>query len=204
MKAGTKSLIFGVHQIFWHPISVFIAWCELYGLPNWKEAICIIIHDWGYWGCSEMEGSEGENHPEYAAHITHQLLDSEVWIELPETETRSKGWKVLQKRTEYRDLCLYHSRSMAKKRGVEPSKLCWADKLSIKYDPWWFYLLRAKLSGEIKELRHIAATLETIPESATDREWYEWARARMINRAYTRNPMPPYDENNPDIHKVKS
>ena len=46
-------------------------------------------------------------------------------------------------------LVLLHSRRYAKVHGLEPSKLCWADKLSIMYDPEWFYLLRARASGEL-------------------------------------------------------
>ena len=41
------------------------------------------------------------------------------------------------------ELCLYHSRHFAKTADAEPSRLCWADKLSILYEPWWLYLPRA-------------------------------------------------------------
>jgi len=47
MKVGTKSLLWGVHQIFWHPLTVTLAWRELYKKwPSWKEFVCIFIHDW--------------------------------------------------------------------------------------------------------------------------------------------------------------
>ncbi|MCK5235828.1 MAG: hypothetical protein KAR06_02490, partial [Deltaproteobacteria bacterium] len=59
---GTKSLLFGVHQFIWHPITVLIAWCKLYGWPTWPELVCIIVHDWGYWGKPNMDGPEGEKH----------------------------------------------------------------------------------------------------------------------------------------------
>lgn len=32
-----------------------------------------------------------------------------------------------------------------------PSKLCYADKLALALEPWWLYLPRVMLTGEIKE-----------------------------------------------------
>lgn len=40
---------------------------------------------------------------------------------------------------------------MAKKYGILYSRLCVADKLAIALEPWWLYLPRVILSGEIKE-----------------------------------------------------
>ena len=75
MQVGTKSLLFGVHQIFWHPLTVTLAWKELYKTwPSWKEFVCIFIHDWGYWGCPNMDGEEGENHPVWAAKFAAKYL----------------------------------------------------------------------------------------------------------------------------------
>ncbi len=154
MKVGTKTLLFGVHQFIWHPITVLFAWIKLYGWPTWEELVCIFIHDWGYWGCSNIDGDEGERHPEGAAQIALYLL----------------GHKA-----EY--LCLFHSRNYARQYNVEPSKLCWADKLSIIYDPWWLYLPRAWLSGELREYRLKAADSGAVPLSASNREWYLWFRS---------------------------
>lgn len=159
LPVGRRSLLWGVHQFLWHPITVARAWIALYGRwPTWREAVCIVIHDWGYWFTSNMDGEEGERHPEFGARIAGRLF----------------GRK-------YHDLVLYHSRHYVKRENerrtrwaelknaclaaigktsirmepamVKPSPLCWADKLSICYDPPWFYLLRARLSGEIKEYR---------------------------------------------------
>lgn len=156
LKVGTKSLLFGVHQIIWHPITVLVAWIKLYGRPTWKELICIIIHDWGYWGSPNMDGEEGERHPEFAAKIAGKLFGDE-----------------------YYDLCLLHSRHYARNAKREPSKLCWADKLSILYDPWWLYLPRSIMSGELKEYRRIAAVTGFIPPVASNREWFMWIRDRL-------------------------
>ena len=157
MKTGTKSLLFGVHQVLWHPLTVFLAWMSLYGWPNWKDIICIIIHDWGYWQSPNMDGAEGEKHPEFAARLAGMLFG----------ET-------------YRDLCLLHSRHYSRQLIREPSKLCWADKLSALYEPTWFYLFRARLSGELFEYRKVAAEGGFFPLSSTDKEWFIWVRARLI------------------------
>lgn len=153
MNVGTKSLLFGVHQFLWHPITVLIAWWKLYGRPDWKEVVCILIHDWGYWGSPNMDGEEGERHPELAADIALALFGVYHYF-----------------------LCLLHSRHLARSLRKQPSRLCWADKLSILYDPWWFYLPRAWLSGELKEYRKLAADAGFVPLSASHREWFAWAR----------------------------
>jgi hypothetical protein len=163
MKIGTKSLLFGVHQFIWHPITVYIAWVELFGLPNFKETICIIIHDWGYWGSPNMDGYEGKQHPELGANIANALFGAE-----------------------YRHLCLYHSRHYARKCKVNPSKLCWADKLSIKYDPGWFYLLRAKLSEELKEYRKIAHNSGQCSIEHSNKMWFKWIRSYLCRSAVDR------------------
>lgn len=184
MNTGTKSLLFGVHQIVWHPITVFLAWCELYGLPNWKELVCIVIHDWGYWGSPNMDGAEGEKHPEYAAKVASFWLDTN-FEKVFETERKTgifltkEELKALEP-TEWKwhYFCLLHSRHYAKRHHMIPSRLCWADKLSIKYDPWWFYLPRAWLSGELKEYRALHAGMGE--DFKTHREWYFWASGRAI------------------------
>lgn len=146
---GRRSLIFGVHQFIFHPFTVYLAWVRLYGFPNWKETVCIIIHDWGYWFCQDMDGDMGKKHPEFAANIALKLF----------------GQK-------YADLCLYHSRYYAKEKGVNPSPLCDADKLSIIYETWWSYIPRAWLSGELFEYRFRADREKFISLKASHREWF--------------------------------
>lgn len=65
-----------------------------------------------------------------------------------------------------------------------PSKLCWADKLSIKYDPFWTYLPRALLSGEYREYYNLAVDNGHLPKTATMYQWYEWASKRFIKLGY--------------------
>ena len=155
MKVGTKSLLFGVHQFLWHPITVLMAWWKLYGRPGWREVVCIIIHDWGYWGSPNMDGEEGEKHPELGARIAGRLFGEK-----------------------YHDLCLYHSRHYTRTAGAEPSKLCWADKLSIMYEPWWWYLPRAFMSGELFEYRRVASSY--LPMDRKHREWFMWVKSRLV------------------------
>lgn len=104
-----------------------------------------------------MDGPEGEKHPEYAARLAGRWFGPE-----------------------YHDLCLYHSRHYARNAGREPSRLCWADKLSIKYDPGLFYLLRARASGELKEYRKVAADAGLVPLSVSHWEWHQWFRRKFI------------------------
>jgi hypothetical protein len=172
MKTGTKSLLFGVHQFIWHPLTVYLAWCKLYGkLPNWKETICIIIHDWGYWGLDNMDDAAGQKHPEFAAKIAHVLLDPD-------------GLENYFVGSEYFYLCLYHSRHYARADNTEPSKLCWADKASIIFDPWWLYLPRAWLSGELTEYRENCHHL--LDKSRPHREFYRFIKAYFIKLAESR------------------
>lgn len=156
---GTRSLLFGVHQIFWHPLTVYLAWWKLYGRPSWKESVCIFIHDWGYWGKVDIDGEHGQNHPELGARIAGYLFGKE-----------------------YHDLVLYHSRTYAKKNGVKPSLLCWPDKLSISVDPKSFYLFRARISGELKEYMEKARKYHGM--HMTDDEWYDWLRYHLREAAY--------------------
>lgn len=178
MKVGRKSLLFGVHQFLWHPITVLAAWLHLYGRPSWKELVCIIIHDWGYWFAPNMDGPEGEQHPLFAARLAGKWLGPE-----------------------YFDLCLYHSRHYSRHVGVEPSKLCWADKLSIKYEPWWLYLPRAWASGELKEYRQVAANGGFIPLSASNKVWYLWVQDRLLRLGIEKKgDAVPYA--NPDRRQI--
>lgn len=165
LPVGTRSVLWGVHQFLWHPVTAYRAWVALYGRPTWRELVCIIIHDWGYWGCPNMDGPEGTAHPELGARLA--------------------GWMFGQ---EYADLVLLHSRHYAKQAGLEPSSMCWSDKLSILYDPPWFYMLRARLSGEIKEYRQMAAKAGTVPLTASDWEWFWFVRDSLLKLAQTMDP----------------
>jgi hypothetical protein len=186
MKIGTKSVLVGAHQFIIHPTTVFLAWCKLYGWPNWKEFLCILGHDLGYIGCQNMEGEEGVKHPEKMATWAYDHLDDHSLSSGDEPA----DWNC-QEAFRYFHLCLLHSRTLAAEYHQPPSKLCWADKLSVRYDPWFIYLPRVILSGEIHEYRKEADTAGLFPLSKSNREWHEWARERMIRKAYSHDERPP-------------
>jgi len=150
MKIGTKSLLFGAHQFIIHPIIVFIAWWKLYGFPfDPRLWVAFIVHDWGYWGKSNMDGDEGEIHVFLGADIMHKLFDRKH-----KTTNIGRGQTIMIGGTyTWYNFTLFHSRFYAKKNNHPISKLCVADKYAIVLDPWWFYLIRASLSSEIKEYR---------------------------------------------------
>lgn len=153
MKIGTRSLLFGMHMWFWHPIMVWRAWRCLYGRPSFRELICIFIHDWGYWGKPNLDGPEGIEHPRLGAYLAHKMFGFEYW-----------------------QLCAGHSRSYVKLLQswkipvIHISKLCWADKLAFIYEPRWFYLLRAGLSGELQVARD---DFQRVPPHCSNQDWFD-------------------------------
>lgn len=152
-RVGTRSLLFGVHQFAWHPFTVWLAWRRIYGKnPSWRECVGILVHDWGYWGCETMDGPDGLYHPYLGADIMSDLFDSDT----------THGWRWFM---------LGHSRHLSELLKVEPSKLCWPDKCSMCFDPAWFYLARARWSGELAEYRANADKRGFVPSAAPDHVW---------------------------------
>lgn len=174
MKVGTKSALWGVHCIFWHPIPIALAWRKLYGAwPRWHEWIAIFFHDFpGYWGKPNMDGPEGETHPERGAEWTGTTVKFLAYW----------GWRLRGKQKDTAlflahiaganalQLALFHSRFYAARYEAEPSKLCWADKLSVHYEPAWWYLLRAHASGEVREYVRNAPLWVQV----NSRVWFDW------------------------------
>lgn len=136
MTVGTKSLLFGVHAFWFHPVVVGLAWRRVNGKwPTWLEWVCIATHDIGYFGCKSMDGlDDGKRHPEGGARVARKIVN----------------WFGGDGETAYQ-LTLYHSSHYARLNNAEPSALCLPDKASILFEPRWFYLLRARLSGEVHE-----------------------------------------------------
>ncbi len=129
MNIGTKSLLYGAHTFWLHPIFVALAWIKLFGFPHEIRVwIAFVIHDWGYWGKPNMDGEEGETHPKWAASKMRK------WF--------GRHWE---------DFCLYHSRFYAKRHHMRVSKLCYADKLANSLMPRWLYLILVRMTGEIRE-----------------------------------------------------
>lgn len=143
MNIGTRSLLFGCHQVFIHPLLVALAWWKLYGwrrvgymtygvttgLLDWRLWVCFVVHDFGYFGSPNMDGPEGEQHPHLGAAIVGKLFDG----------AGPPQW---------RHFLLYHSRYLAKRDGRAPSAFCMADKLAIALYPTWVWVPLAWLTGE--------------------------------------------------------
>ena len=135
MRVGTKSVIFGVHSILVHPFFVARAWSRLYGFP-WDPRLWLafLVHDIGYVGKANMEGSEGQQHVVLGGRIM--------------------GWLC---GPEWRDFAFGHSRHWAERVGKKCSKLCLADKLAFVLTPAWLYLPMARLSGELYEYMRVSS-----------------------------------------------
>jgi hypothetical protein len=128
-------VIFGVHAILVHPFFVAYAWSRLFGFP-WDPRLWVafLVHDLGYIGKANMEGSEGQHH----VVLGGRVMD---WLFGPE----------------WRDFTLCHSRHWAERVGKQYSKLCLADKLAFVLTPAWLYLPMARLSGELREYMRVSS-----------------------------------------------
>jgi hypothetical protein len=147
MKLGTKSVLFGAHCFVIHPWFVALSWWKLYGFPlDPRLWIAFFVHDLGYLGKPDMDGAEGEEHPYWGACVMGALFGRE-WFHFT----------------------LLHSRYLAKRLGLQPSRLCIADKLAIALTPAWLYLPMVRATGELAEYMQVAhrraAGAEALSES---------------------------------------
>lgn len=182
MKIGTKSLLFGAHQVAIHPWFVAAAWTKLYGFPRDPRLwLAFLVHDWGYWGKRAMDDEEGERHVELGARIMAWLFD-------PHKMTANWSHVIVNTDPEHKwlagtwgQLCLFHSRFYAKKYQQPFSRLCVADKLAIALTPAWLYLPMARATGEIAEYMELAKMRTAMGEPkyasirldlSTERRWY--------------------------------
>ena len=163
MRLGTKSVLFGAHNPLWHGLAVWLAYYQQNGREAFKLPVTVscLVHDLGYWGCADMDGPEGGEHPRLGARIMHRLFDKPC--EMCETG-RECGFYYADLRHDWKwhDFSLLHSRSMARRLKAPESKLCAADKLAPALTPWWFYAAVATLSGEIKEYMTGVRELRTL------------------------------------------
>lgn len=156
MTLGTKTLLFGVHQIFIHPLLALIAWIHLYrSFPSWREAFCIFIHDWGYWGKPDLKNEDGDRHPELGAHIARIMLGLE--------------WSTF---------ILGHSSFYVARYGIPPSKLLAPDKYIHCMIPLWFYKMLAVPTGEFKHYRELRGARQVAGRECSDAEW--WANLQKV------------------------
>lgn len=188
MKVGTKSLLFGAHCVPIHTFFIALAWWRLYGFkrvpafgyprPCVKVSLlnpilwlCFLVHDIGYWGCADMDGAEGENHPKLGAKVVGWAMNHLT------TQFSAINWH---------DFVLHHSRFLAKKSDQPVSALCAADKLVPTLEPWWLYLPRAIASGEVDEYVQLADAGRTKDFK------YDHSRSKMQNRRAWFRSMAEY------------
>lgn len=200
INIGTRSILFGVHQLFLHPIFVAIAWKRLYGFPKDPRLwACFFLHDVGYLGRSNMDGQEGEAHVELGARIVGRLFDGSRFVQpwwarwfFGAAPTRWRrpsryqffGLRVDRSVNTWEDLSMFHSRFYARAHDRLPSRLCFADKLSFATTPRWLYLLLARASGELDEYMKAARSGKYAKEqqAADDpRDWYDNVK-RFVER----------------------
>jgi hypothetical protein len=179
MKIGTKSILFGAHCFFIHPVFVAIAWIKLYGFPrDPRYWIAFFVHDLGYWGCSDMDGEEGEMHPEYGALLMHKWFDKKGKV-----VDIGRGQTMLTaSATDWHDFTVFHSKTYAEKHGKDPSRLYAADKLAMALEPAWLYLPRVILTGEITEYMEVCCE-----RFDNQKEWHKWTREHLRKMAYDYN-----------------
>lgn len=204
MKIGTKSVLFGAHCFFIHPIFVFIAWWKLFGFPyDPRLRIAFIVHDLGYFGKPNMDGEEGESHPYLGAKIVRYFFDKNynkiVKIDGNRELSCHRGVNsnsfnsncscgYCKASARFYDECnywynftLYHSRFLAKRNDAKYSKLCVADKYAICLTPSWLYVPMATATGEIKEyMKDFEKSNYTSPTFEGKRKFdsrYEWHKA---------------------------
>lgn len=151
MTVGTKSVLFGAHAFWLHPFVLALAWWRLFGFP-WDPRLwfAFFLHDVGYLGKKDIDGDDGVTHPELGASIMTKLFGEE--------------WGMF---------CLCHSRTYARRNNHALSKLAAADKYAWAIEPWWVYIPKATLSGEINEYMERSKRTGFVSENATKRDWYD-------------------------------
>src|SRR5487761_682470 len=134
MRVGTKSVLFGAHAFFLHPIAVFAAHWQLYGFPrDPRLLLAFAVHDLGYLWMESVERIGSEEHVELGGRIM-DFICGRVWG----------------------DHVRRHSRSWCRLRGQPYSRLCVADKLAFVVTPGWLYLPMARATGELAEYMAVA------------------------------------------------
>lgn len=154
---GTRSVLIGAHCFCLHPWFVAEAWRRLYGFP-WDPRLWVAfwVHDLGYVGKGNMDGSEGELHPYFGASLMGALFDKHYF-----STNSFDGCK-------WYNFTLLHSRYLAKAIGKPFSRLCVADKLAIVITPAWLYLPMVRLTGELEEYLENARNADSGRFSARD------------------------------------
>lgn len=198
MKVGTRSVLYGYHCLALHWVFVALGWWQLHkwrrvrvgtrthlrkvdrkivpinraeftSLLDYRLWLAFLVHDLGYWRSPNMDGPEGERHPEVGARFMRRRF-GEPWGQF----------------------CLYHSRFYAKRDGAAPSALCYADKLAFCKYPTWLIVLLVSWSGEGKEYMANAARDNEGLRALTVHDWAEGVKR------YVRQWVAQHSEGAPD------
>jgi hypothetical protein len=133
-------------------------WRRVYGFwpPSWRAWVAIIVHDWGYWTCAEMDGPTGKHHPDLGARIVARICSVVAYWD---ADNRDQAVKMSRMRYNFWwKICAAHSRYYAEIAGIDPSPFMVPDKLATALLPRWLYALQVWLSGEYKE--YVAYAIE--------------------------------------------
>jgi hypothetical protein len=170
LPIGTRSLLWGAHQVALHPLFVALAWRRLYGRwpSRWPEWVAIVVHDLGYWGLGDMDGEEGERHPAFGTAYMAYHFDRGLVMDL--------DWPL----GHWAWFAGGHSRSYAARLGMPTSPLMAADKLATVLMPLWLYAGLCWLSGEWLEYRARWVAAGTYPGRPDDGV-LTWARHLQAN-----------------------
>jgi hypothetical protein len=120
-----------------------------------------------------MDGESGLCHPRNGAWIAAEIV----------------GWFSRKRAFDVYFFCLNHSSNFARLNGASPSALYLPDKVSILFDPAWFYLLRARLSGELDEyvIRECLRYGITLTEEAWLKNYRSIIQAKLTAHKHKRN-----------------
>lgn len=190
LSVGTKSVLYGAHAFYLHPWFVAYAWWKLYGFP-WDPRLWVafFVHDLGYVGKPNMDGEEGETHPLLGARIMGTLFDR--MKSFPLVKAGPPGWLEAEHFVgEWGKFTLLHSRYLAKSLGLQPSRLCIADKLALAITPAWLYLPMVRATGELEEYldrahrraasnEQLSGAERTAVTSNTPEVWFAGVQAYM-------------------------
>jgi hypothetical protein len=234
-------LLYGVHHVVLHPVMLLLAWRRLFG---WRRVECkatgvrtglfdprlwlvALVHDFGYFGCAEMDGPTGKWHPALGARLVSAVLNENVAdrsrpsLEQYHEAFWRDGWSDERARRlalrlvdlgPWGRFTLFHSRSVCRRLDHRPSLLAAADKLAgLPMYPRRLYLALARATGELDEYMTVAASQEGGSvgiDSTSPSRWFDSLAAYMERVAWSiaagedAEPPPPETDDRNDRLRV--
>lgn len=149
-----------MHNPLIHGLFVTLAWIKLYGkMPSLLEALCILVHDFGYLQQTTLDG-EDNKHPELAARMC-RLFGRKYYL-----------------------LCLCHSREYSQKLHRPLSKLGYADKCSVILYPNWLFKWLITIGGEAEEYHRTTTTKKwgyPVDVKLIKKSYLEWMNRKNVS-----------------------